>query len=186
MAQPTVDYPRYSALAQAFHWLSALAVLAAWTLGLLGDELPKGPPREIAEFAHVIAGELVVVMLVLRLAWRFVEPPPLAEASGMGRAADFLAKIGHFALYLLLLTVPLSGVTTLFAGGEPLSIFGAIDVGSPWERDRAFKHSIEEIHEYLAHGLLAIAALHAVAAIAHHHLYADNTLKRMLPRTILP
>jgi cytochrome b561 len=91
MAQPSVDCPRYSASAQAFHWLSALAVLVAWTLGLLGDELRKGPPREIAEFAHAIAGELVVLMLVLRLVWRFVEPPPPAEASGMGRVADIFS-----------------------------------------------------------------------------------------------
>jgi hypothetical protein len=53
-------------------------------------------------------------------------------------------------------------------------------------RDSAFKHSAEEIHEYLAHGLLALAAVHAVAAIVHHHVYADNTLKPMLPRAILP
>lgn len=186
MAQPSVDCPRYSAPTQVFHWLSALAVLVAWTLSLLGDELPKGPPRELAEYAHVIAGELVVLMLVLRLAWRFVEPPPPAEASGMGRAANFLAKIGHFVLYLLLLAVPLSGVATLFATGEPLSIFGVIDVGSSWARDCAFEHATAEAHEYLAHGLLALATLYAAAAIVHHRVYADNTLKRMLPRAILP
>jgi cytochrome b561 len=90
------------------------------------------------------------------------------------------------ALYLLLLAVPAAGVLTLFAGGEALPVFGILDIPSPWVKDRAFKHSIKDVHEYLAHGLVALAAMHAVAAIVHHRVYRDNTLKRMLPRAILP
>jgi cytochrome b561 len=177
---------RYSNTAQALHWLSALAVVIAWGLGLLGDEFPKGPPRETAEFTHVVAGEAVIAMLVLRLAWRFIDPPPPpARPSAMGRAADFLAKIGHLALYALLLAAPAVGVTTLFAGGEALSIFGVAEIPSPWVEDRAFKHSLEEIHEFLAHGLIVLVVIHSIAAIIHHCVYRDDTLKRMLPRAIL-
>lgn len=186
MTQSTVDNARYSATAQALHWVSALAVIMAWTLGLLGDELPKGPSRETGELAHILAGELIIVLLVLRLVWRFAAPPPPLGPSAMGRVGDLAAKIAHLALYLLLLAVPAAGVLTLFAGGESLPVFGILDIVSPWVKDRAFKHSIKEIHEYLAHGLIALAALHAVAAIVHHQVYADNTLKRMLPRAILP
>ncbi|MBY6243164.1 cytochrome b [Methylosinus sp. Sm6] len=176
---------RYGMTAQALHWLSAPAVVAAWGLGLLGEEFPKGAPRETAEFAHIIVGEAVVALLVLRVAWRFIDPPPPAEPSAMGRTADVLAKVGHLALYALLLAAPALGVATLFAGGEPLSIFGVADIPSPWVEDRAFKHSLEEIHELLAHGLIALVGVHSIAAIVHHCVYRDDTLKRMLPRGLL-
>ncbi|WP_036287845.1 cytochrome b [Methylosinus sp. PW1] len=185
MTQSMQHRQRYGAMAQGLHWLSALAVAIAWGLGLLGGQFPKGSPRETAEFAHVVAGEVVVAMLVLRLIWRFIDPPPPASPSAMGRAADLAAKLGHLALYALLLAVPAVGVATLFASGDALSIFGVGDFPSPWVKDRAFEHSLEEIHEILAHSLIALSAVHAVAAVIHHRIYRDDTLKRMLPPAIL-
>ena len=176
---------RYSPVAQSLHWLSALFVGVAWTLGLLGDELPKGPQREMGEFVHIVTGELVIALLFLRLIWRFVDPPPAAEATAMGRWGDLAAKLAHVALYLLLLTVPIIGIVTLFAGGESLSVFGLFEIASPWPKDRNFKHFMEEIHEVTAHGLIALVGLHAVAAIIHHHVFKDRTLKRMLPNAMM-
>jgi cytochrome b561 len=99
----------------------------------------------------------------------------------MGRVVDLAARLGHLALYALLLAVPVVGIATLFAGGESLSIFGVVDIPSPWVKDRAFEHSLEDIHEILAHSLIALVAVHAAAAIVHHRVYRDDTLKRMLP-----
>lgn len=185
MTQSTEHRQRYGVTAQGLHWLSALAVAIAWGLGLFGDEFPKGPPRETAEFAHIVAGEAVFAMLVLRLVLRLIAPPPPAQPSAMGRVVDLAARLGHLALYALLLAVPAVGIATLFAGGEALSIFGIVDIPSPWVKDRAFKHSLEDIHEILAHSLMALVAVHAVAAIIHHRVYRDDTLKRMLPPSIL-
>jgi cytochrome b561 len=182
MMTQSAEHPqRYGATVQGLHWLSAVAVAIAWGLGLFGDEFPKGSPRETAEFTHVVAGEAVLAMLVLRLIWRFVVPRPPAQPSAMGRVVDLAARLGHLALYALLLAVPVVGIATLFAGGESLSIFGVVDIPSPWVKDRAFEHSLEDIHEILAHSLIALVAVHAAAAIVHHRVYRDDTLKRMLP-----
>lgn len=175
---------RYGAVAQSIHWISALLIVIAWGLGLIGEELSKGRPRELGEFWHIFAGELVLVLLLFRLVWRLVEPPPPAEPTAMGRVADLAAKLGHLALYALLLAVPAIGIATQFAGGEALSVFGLFEIASPWIKDRAFKHSLEEIHELTAHALIALAALHALAALAHHFIFHDQTLRRMLPGRI--
>lgn len=172
---------RYHPMSQIAHWLSAFLVIAAWTLGLLGDELPKGPPREMGEFAHILLGEGVVLLLVLRLVWRVVAPAPPPEPTRLGALADLGAKLAHLALYALLFAVPAVGLATLFAGGESLSVFGLFDIASPWPKNREIKHSYEGIHEFMAHGLMALAALHAAAALAHHYWLRDATLKRMLP-----
>lgn len=172
---------RYSPAAQIFHWLSVLLVATAWTLGILGDELPKGSIRQLGEFIHIMLGEAVALLLVLRLVWRFVSPPPPDDPSPFGPVADAAAKLVHLALYGLLFAVPVVGVVTLFHGGEALSLFGLYDVPSPWPRSRELKHYSKEIHELLAHALILLAFLHAAAALAHHYILQDRTLKRMMP-----
>lgn len=172
---------RYSPAARAIHWASALFVVAAWTLGLLGDELPRGPARHTGEFVHVLLGQFVVALLVLRLVWRFVTPPPPSEPTRLGPAAALAARLGQVVIYALLLAVPVVGLVTLFHGGEPLPLFGVVDISSPWPKNRELKHYSKEIHELLAHGLMALVALHAAAALIHHFALRDRTLKRMLP-----
>jgi cytochrome b561 len=174
---------RYSAPAQIFHWLTVILVLGAWTLGTIGDDLPKGSIRELGESIHVILGETVLLLLVLRLAWRFVTPVPGADP-GSSPMVIAVAKYVHLAIYALLSAVPIMGVVTLFYGGEPLPIFGVFDIASPWPKSRDLKHSAKEIHEFLANLLLALAALHAAAALMHHYFLKDGTLKRMLPAAL--
>jgi cytochrome b561 len=83
---------------------------------------------------------------------------------------------------LLLVAVPIAGIVLQFARGDSLSIFGIVDIASPWPaRDRAFAEGVKEVHELLAHSLLAVAGLHAVAALVHHWVFGDRTLVRMLP-----
>ncbi|QGM98764.1 cytochrome b [Methylocystis parvus] len=172
---------RYSPPAQAFHWLTVLFVAAAWTLGVLGDDLPKGSIRHMGEFVHVILGEMVALLLLLRVVWRFVTPAPALETTRFGAPALLATRLVHLALYALLVAVPVVGVVTLFHGGEPLSLFGVVDIPSPWPRNRELKHYSKEIHELLAHALVLLAVLHASAALAHHYVMKDRALKRMLP-----
>lgn len=172
---------RYGAAAQAFHWISALAVVLAWGTGLLRDSLPKGPIRSADMFTHVSAGEIVALLLVLRLVWRFVDAPPPALVSGRGRLADMAPKVVQGVIYLLLFALPAIGVSIVFAGGRELSLLGLIDLPSPWVKDRELGHALKTLHEWMAHSLVALAALHAASALAHHFRFKDDTLRRMLP-----
>lgn len=172
---------RYSQPSQIFHWLTVLFVGVAWTLGILGDDLPKGSIRHMGEFVHVMCGELVVLLLLLRVVWRFVTPAPPSEPTRFGTVAGLATKLGHLALYALLLAVPVVGLVTLFNGGEALSVLGVYDIPSPWPKNRELKHNSKEIHELLANTLIVLAMLHAAAALAHHYVLKDRTLKRMLP-----
>jgi cytochrome b561 len=177
---------RYGVIAQCLHWGAVVLVLLAWTLGILGDELPRGPTRALGLYIHVTAGLLIIVLTFLRLLWRLVDPSPPAEKNEFGEwlFADWIglgAKLAHFLLYVLLLAVPVVGVVLQFARGDSLSIFGLVEIASPWVRDKPFAESVKEVHELLAHCLLAVAGLHAVAALVHHWVFADRTLVRMLP-----
>jgi cytochrome b561 len=82
----------------------------------------------------------------------------------------------------LLIVVPVAGIVAQFAHGDALPLFGIGEIPSPWVRDRAFAHSVKEIHEIAAHALVIVAIFHAAAALIHHFVFRDNTLIRMLPR----
>lgn len=171
----------YGAIPQAVHWLTVVLVVAAWLLGILGDELPKGALRSAGSFFHATAGLAVIVLLLVRVAWRLIDPPPPAEAVSLGVWQDRAAGLVHLVLYGLLLAVPVVGIVLQFARGDALPLFGLAEIPSPWIRDRAFAHNVKEVHEIMAHGLMLLAALHATAALIHHRFFHDRTLLRMLP-----
>ncbi len=184
--QLTNPINRYGVAPRFLHWMTVLLVIIAWTLGTFGDDLPKGAARETGLFIHISAGLLILMALVMRLAWRAVEPPPPPEPNEfsrwLGAFADPAARLGHYTLYLLLIAVPIAGIVAQFARGNPLPLFGIGEIASPWMRDRAFAHNVTEIHEILANALVIVASFHAAAALVHHFVFHDNTLVRMLPR----
>jgi cytochrome b561 len=172
----------YSAPARLFHWLSAALVGFAWALGQIRDQIPRGEPRHLTDLVHVTAGQTIVILLVLRILWRFVSPPPAKLPTPAGVWGDRAASLAQGLLYVLLLAAPIAGVVTLFADGKPFPLFGFGEIPSPWVKDKALEHAVKEVHEWLANGLIALAALHAGAALAHHFRLKDDTLRRMLPR----
>ena len=97
---------RYGAIPQALHWLTAICVIAGWLLGQFIDAFPKGPPRAFAFWTHMTLGECVMVFLVARLIWRFANPPPPVEPTQFGRPLEIASRVSHWALYLLLIAVP--------------------------------------------------------------------------------
>jgi cytochrome b561 len=157
-------------------------VILAWLLGQFDDVFPKGAARAAALFVHNSAGLAVIGILVLRLLWRFADPPPPIEHTILGAWLDRAGRLAHYALYALLVAVPVSGIVLQFARGDALPLFGLTEIASPWTRDRAFARSVKEIHEVAANALIVLAALHAAAALIHHWVLRDRTLVRMLPR----
>lgn len=172
---------RYGVVAQFLHWSTVVFVVVAWLLGTFGDVLPKGAARDAGLFVHISTGLAVLAVVVVRLLWRFIDTPPRAEATPFGPWLDRAARLAHVALYILLIAVPIVGALTQFARGNALPLFGLGEIASPWAADRAFAHSVKDVHEVLANVLLTLAGLHAVAALAHHWLLRDRTLTRMLP-----
>ena len=99
----------------------------------------------------------------------------------IGRPLEILARLNHYALYALLVAVPLLGVIVQLKRGNALPVFGLWEFVSPWPADRALSRTILRVHEYLADTLLILAGVHAVAALIHHYVFRGRTLSRMLP-----
>jgi cytochrome b561 len=173
---------RYGAAPQTIHWLTVIFIAVGWLLGWFIDDFPKAAHSYVL-VAHMILGQCVIVLLVIRLVWRFLDPPPPAEKTRFGRVHELGAKFSHYALYVFLLAVPFAGIVVQLKRGNGLPIFGLWNFASPWPADRATARSVLRAHEYLANVLVLLAGVHAAAALMHHWFLHDRTLVRMLPRT---
>ncbi len=179
--QLTNSKAQYGAVPQILHWLTALFVICGWLLGTFHDDLPKGAVRTAAFTAHMTLGQCVIVLLIARLAWRMVNPPPPPEPTRFGWLQQAIAALTHYVLYGLLVAVPFMGILVQLKRGHALPLFGIWDLNSPWPVHRPMAKSLLKVHEYLADALLLLAGVHAAAALVHHYLFEDRTLLRMLP-----
>ena len=171
----------YGVIAQTLHWLTVVLVAIAWMLGTFDDVLPKGAARAVGLFVHISAGVTILVALVARVLWRMTDPPPQPAPTMLGVWGDNAGRLAHYALYALLVAVPIAGIVVQFARGDALPLFGLAEIPSPWIADRTYARSVKEVHEVLAHALVILAAFHAAAALVHHWVFRDRTLVRMLP-----
>lgn len=171
---------RYGAIPKFLHWLTVALVVVAWLLGTFGDDLPRGMAASAGLYAHISAGLAIMAVLVVRVIWRLADPPPPPEKTPFGKWLEIIGKLSPVALYGLLAATPIVGVLLQFSRGDALPVFGIMEVASPWVRDRAFAHSLKEVHEMLSNALIILAAFHAMAALVHHWVWRDRTLERML------
>lgn len=174
---------RFGLVSVVLHWLVALTVFGMFGLGLWMRTLDYYSPwYRTAPDIHKSVGILLLLVMLLRLLWRFLSPPP-APLANHGPLTRLGSRAGHALLYLGLFALLVSGYLISTADGRPIEVFGwfrvpALITGIPDQEDLA-----GEIHEYLAWGLVGLAVVHALAALKHHFIDRDATLRRMLGRT---
>ncbi|HEV2623104.1 MAG TPA: cytochrome b/b6 domain-containing protein [Frateuria sp.] len=171
---------RYPALVRAAHWLTVLAVFAAYLLVEFGGEDKEAGGPSAALQWHYLAGLLVLLLLLVRLPvlaiGRF---PPIQPAPG--RFTHLVARITHLALYAFLLVQPLLGIVQVDLAGDrvTLPVLGW-SLPSLVPPDATWHERIGELHEAIGEIFYWIIGLHVAAALWHHFIVRDNTLRRML------
>jgi cytochrome b561 len=174
----------YGPIPKLLHWTTAVLVALVWMLGTFGDEFPEGAARDAGLLVHIWIGLAILVLAAVRVPWRIANPPPKVVSTEFSNWligwTDPVSRITHYALYGLLLAVPVFGIALQFARGHSLPVFGLFEIPSPWPADKAFAHSLREVHEVLANLLVILALFHLAAALLHHWVFGDRTLRRML------
>ncbi len=171
----------YSATQKTLHWLIALLIVGVYLLTFGEDFYERGNPmRATIWWLHISFGLLLLGLVLARIGLRFTRGTPAlpVEMTPIERGAS---QAVHLGLYLLMLGIPLVGVVLTWLRGDTLSFFGLFTIPSPVEADRTLGRSVKEIHELGANLILALAAVHAAAALWHHFVRRDNVLTRMLP-----
>ena len=86
----------------------------------------------------------------------------------------------HFALYVLMIGLPLGGWLILSASGKPVPFFG-LQLPALVGESKDLADLFKEIHETGATVGYFLIGLHAAAALYHHFFVRDDTLRRILP-----
>lgn len=173
---------RYGLVSIFLHWGVALAVFGLFALGLWMVGLDYYSAwRKDAPDLHKSIGLTLFAVMLLRLLWRFISPPPPAPANH-GQLTRLGAKFGHAFLYIGLFVLMFSGYLISTADGAGIPVFNLFEVpalisGLPDQADIA-----GEVHFYLAWALVIFAGVHGLAALKHHFIDRDATLLRMLGR----
>ena len=170
---------RYTAAAIALHWLLALAIVGAFSLGLYMADLPLSPQRVKLYNWHKWAGVTILALSALRLLWRLTHrPPPDAPMPAWQQRAAHLA---HGGLYLLFFAVPLMGWAYSSAAGFPIVWFGVLPLPDLLPVDKALAQAIKPVHGWLAWTLMVVVALHVAGALKHQFIERDGLIARMWP-----
>ncbi len=173
--RPTVG--RYTPVAIGLHWIMALFLVIAWSVGQYMADLEL-TPWKLKIFAwHKWLGVTLFLLVLLRILWRWTHPaPPLPPMSTLMRR---ITALGHGALYVLMVTIPLAGWLHSSAAGISVVYFNLIPLPDLVPKDKALSSIFKALHEYLNWALLFLVLGHVAAALKHQFLDKDNLLARM-------
>jgi cytochrome b561 len=176
---PESSPARYTSTAIALHWLIAGLILISVGLGLYMVGLKLTPLKLRLYSWHKWVGVTIFLLIVARLMWRAGNAPPPPVASP--RWQQVAAVVNHWLLYVLLICIPISGWLMSSAYGVPVVYFGVLPLPDLIGKNKELGDTLKALHETLAFTMLALVALHALAALKHHLLDRDDVLHRMLP-----
>ena len=172
---------RYSAIAQTLHWLTALLVVAAYIVSVGGSETRVySAANDLNRGLHELLGLTVFALTLVRMCWRAIFPPP--KSPEMPVWMELGARLGHWAIYALLVLVPVTAILGAWFEGHPLTVLAVGDI-QPWlPLSRQLGLMLAGIHRWLGDVLIWLAGFHAAAALYHHFWRRDTVLLSMLPR----
>lgn len=182
-AQPLVAGAKHPMLTIALHWGTLAAIVIAVGAMWIRDLLDDNGVRQVLLQVHRQLGLLVLIVAAARVVVR-VRRGLADHAIGMAAILRWAAKGAHLLIYAVLFAIPLVGWALTNAHGVTLSFLGVVRL--PWltAADSEFADTLSDYHVWLAWGLLALVAAHALAALWHHFVRRDAVLSAMLPARI--
>ncbi|WP_279356696.1 cytochrome b [Methylobacterium indicum] len=175
-----VEQPRYTAVAQALHWFTALLVLAVLPLAWVATSLPASPTKGFAFQLHKSVGITIFAIVALRILWRAWHPAP--REVFVPPALALLGRINHWLLYLVFLLMPLSGFVLSAAAGNTTQYFFLFPIPPFMEKNKAVADLADQIHLAGQYAVYLLVSLHVLATAWHLIVRRDALLDRMLPR----
>ena len=142
---------QYGTTAKVFHWLIVALLLAQYPIGWLMPDIHRGMKPGAAMTFHVSFGMVILVLIVLRFAWRLAHP--VAPESSLPPWQRLGSEAVHWLLYALVLAT------------------GNAAVGK----------TMDGLHQAMEWALLVVIGIHVASAMAHLFIYRDRIMQRMLP-----
>jgi cytochrome b561 len=168
----------FGLLAKTLHWTIAVGIWVLIYLGLQQSGMESGPERTEIRAIHGSIALVVLVLMTIRLAWRFLSPPP-GHPEGMPGWQKAAASLTHWGIYALVFLQIAAGIMTVGTTGKGLPFFGLFEVPLGMARDGDAHEFWEEIHEFVWLPLSLLLVIHVAAALYNHFIAKNDVLRRM-------
>lgn len=167
---------RYHPLHVTFHWLTVMLVLTTFILGKFMSRLPNDDVSKITPLAfHMAVGILTLLVVVARFVARTKLPKPHHATAG-NAVFDWIGKFVHYALYLMVFLIAITGLSLSMQAGLPPIVFGGSGASLPSD---FYNFTARLLHGFIAPALLLLVLLHVGAAFYHQFWLKDNIFNRM-------
>ncbi len=171
---------RYGVVSRLFHWLTALLIFLMIPAGIAMTSEGFEEISDTIFVFHKGTGTVLLVLVVLRLGWRFTHSPP-PPAPGMTALQARLADWTHTFLYLLLLVMTVSGYVRVVGDGFPIELLDWLGIPTLLPEMPELAQRMSVVHKFTAYLFTATIAAHIAAAIHHGISKGDGVLGRMWP-----
>lgn len=176
---PALARDRYDGVAQSFHWLVVLLVVAQYAT--------KWVPAGFASLSegwlnawHLAIGPTILLLMLLRLAWRLTHHNP-APPSDLPRSLQLVSRGTHWLFYAILIVLPVLGWVAASGYGASVTLLRLVPLPALVAPNKGLAESVGSVHGVLAWALLAVIALHVSGALFHALVKRDGVVGRMLP-----
>jgi len=170
-------HQRFTSLQRLLHWLMAVCILAMLFIGvgMVSTIRPKYLPLVSI---HKSLGIAILVLALLRLAVRLRYGAPALPAD-LPAPMKLAAQLSHYALYALMLGMPLLGWAMLSAAAYPVVVFGGFYLPTIAPQSDLLHTWLWDAHFYLAFAFFALVLMHIAAALFHALVRRDGVFESM-------
>jgi cytochrome b561 len=170
---------RYDGFSVLLHWSIALFTIALFASGLWMVDLGYYDDWYYqAPWWHKGIGVITALLVIIRWVWQRFRNKP-AELPSIPLWQRISAKAAHLLMNLAILLLFITGYLVVTAKGDPLGVFNWFSIPSLFKDQSGWAESAGLLHLWLGWFIIALASLHALAALKHHFIDKDATLKRM-------
>jgi cytochrome b561 len=170
---------RFTPLQRLLHWLMAVCILAMLFIGV-GMESTVTPKYLTLISIHKPLGITILVLALIRLVvrLRYGAPPLPADLPGPIKLG---AELSHYALYALMIGMPLIGWAMLSSASYPIVLYGGIHLPAILPQSDRLHALLWDAHFYLAFAFFALILAHIAAALFHLLVRRDDVFQAMGP-----
>jgi cytochrome b561 len=170
---------RFTPLQRLLHWLMALCILAMLFIGV--GMVSTVAPRYLPLVSiHKSLGIAILVLALIRLAVRLRYGAPSLPAD-LPEPMRLAAHLSHYALYILMIGMPLLGWSMLSAAAYPVVLYGGVRLPAIVPQSDSLHTLLWNAHFYLAFLFFALVLMHFAAALFHALVRRDGVFETMAP-----
>jgi len=170
---------KYGLIAVLFHWSMFLIFVCAFALSKMMENMEVSPDLYKTIGQHKSFGVVFLTLLIGRFAWRIFDSKPESFHEDEDKALALNASV--YAMYVLMLLVPLSGIIMSQSEGLQVSAFGYFEVPKFVSENDSIAELATQVHTMSANILFALVLMHVAGSIYHQVIEKKKIMKRIFP-----